>query len=241
MARRILRQKQVWALVVVVVLYTVFGFFIAPQIIKSQGLKAIADNLGRQATLEKVLVNPYSLSLTLQGFELKDPDGTAFVAFDDLYLNFQTSSLFRWAFTFKELRLDGPRIDLRRLPDGQPNFVDLIPDKSDEPPHPESTQEKGIPRLIVGDLQITGEAPNNRSHEAGAGSRRLHTAQSPSQRFYHPAGAWKVYARSHRTSPRPMGVVRDCIAGTVEIDGLVCACRHEAAGDLPCHQEPGQL
>lgn len=154
MVKRILRQKQVWALVVVVVLYTVFGFFIAPQIIKSQGLKAIADNLGRQATLEKVLVNPYSLSLTLQGFELKDPDGTAFVAFDDLYLNFQTSSLFRWAFTFKELRLDGPRIDLRRLPDGQPNFVDLIPDKSDEPPHPEGTQEKGIPRLIVDDLQI---------------------------------------------------------------------------------------
>ncbi|MDL1978830.1 MAG: DUF748 domain-containing protein [Deltaproteobacteria bacterium] len=154
MVRRILRQKRVWALVVMVVLYTVFGFFIAPRIIKSQGLKAIAGNLGRQATLEKVLVNPYSLSLTLQGFELKDPDGTALVAFDDLYLNFQTSSLFRWAFTFKELRLDGPRIDLRRLPDGQPNFVDLIPDKSDEPPHPEGTQVKGIPRLIVGDLQI---------------------------------------------------------------------------------------
>jgi len=39
-------------------------------------LKAIAENLGRQATLGKVFVNPYSRSLTLQGFELKDPEET---------------------------------------------------------------------------------------------------------------------------------------------------------------------
>lgn len=153
MLKRVFRQKRFWALFVIV-LYTVFGFFIAPRIIESQILKAIAENLGREATLEKVRVNPYSLSLTLQGFELKDPDGTAFVAFDELHLNFQTSSLFRWAFTFKEFRLDGPRIHLRLLAGGQPNFADLIPEKSNEPPKPEGTQEKGIPRLIVRDLQI---------------------------------------------------------------------------------------
>jgi hypothetical protein len=152
------RKKSFWAVVGVFLVYTVFGFFIAPSIVHRQIVNGIATNLHRDATLKKVRVNPLNLSVTLRGFALKDPDGTAFVTFDEFYLNFQLSSLVRWAYTFKEVRLDNPNTHVRLMPDGRPNFADLT-QKTAGQPAPEAVAGKKkplIPRLVIGDLQING-------------------------------------------------------------------------------------
>ena len=155
--RRLIKTKRFWTFIGLVVVYTVFGFFVAPKIIHSQIVGGIDENLGRTATVETVRFNPYVLSLTIRGFELKDADGEVFVAFDELYVNFQTSSLFRWAYTFKELRLDNPRIHARLMEDERPNFADII-DRADEAAEERPAKEEppAVPRVIVSLLQING-------------------------------------------------------------------------------------
>src|SRR5262249_39505842 len=66
-----------------------------------------------------------------------------FIAFDRLFVDFQLSSLPRWALTFREFRIDSPDVHVRLMPDGKPNFTDLIP-----------TEEGKPPRLVIGDFQL---------------------------------------------------------------------------------------
>ena len=68
--KRLLRLKRTW-LLFAVVLYTVAGFFVAPRIIRNQALSQIQLNLGRDAEIEKVRLNPYTLSMAVEGFVLR--------------------------------------------------------------------------------------------------------------------------------------------------------------------------
>ena len=58
---------------VLVFLYAIAGFLLAPTIIKSLAPKIIAEQLGRKATLDQVRLNPFALSLTLRGFQMEEP------------------------------------------------------------------------------------------------------------------------------------------------------------------------
>ena len=140
---RLFQQKRVWIPATLFVIYTLFGFFVLPPILRRQIVSGIRQNLKREARLDRVRVNPLALSLTLEGFELRDPDGTPFVAWDRMYVGFQLSSLVRWAITLRAFELDAPRIRVRLMPDGKPNFDDLIPKENGKPP-----------RLVVGRFAI---------------------------------------------------------------------------------------
>src|SRR5215469_8744281 len=114
-----------WALVAFLV-YVLFGFFALPPIIKWQLLKKLPISTKRHATIQQVKFNPLVLSLTVQGLALTEPDGRIFLSWDELYFNFQTSSLFRWAWTFKEIRLVKPFGEIIILPDGRLNFANMF-------------------------------------------------------------------------------------------------------------------
>jgi uncharacterized protein involved in outer membrane biogenesis len=130
------RSKGFW-IGLILVCYTCFGFLIAPLIAKKFLLDYIREDLGREAQLEKVRFNPYALSVTLQGFSMLDEDGGTFARFDELYLNFETTSLFRWAWAFKDLRLVSPYVFLEIRKDGTWNFSDLLPASSGGDPNEE--------------------------------------------------------------------------------------------------------
>jgi len=99
----------------VVVLYTLVGFFLAPWLVKKNAIEVVADTYGAELKIEKVAVNPFVLSLRVNGIELEDPSGVPFLRVGQLFVNFQTSSLFRWAWTFDEVRIDSPRVRKTRV------------------------------------------------------------------------------------------------------------------------------
>ncbi|MDR1276893.1 MAG: DUF748 domain-containing protein [Candidatus Accumulibacter sp.] len=123
----------------------VFGvvcFFTLPPWIKSYATNEIAARIHRDVRIQKISVNPYALSLTIEGLEVgerndesrreggsgakRDADGKLFFALDKLYLNIEVSSLFRNALVFNEVRLEKPRLAIVRLEGGRYNFSDLI-------------------------------------------------------------------------------------------------------------------
>jgi hypothetical protein len=134
------------AVVAAVVLYSLIGFFAVPPIVKSQIEKQSLAILKRQATVERVRCNPFTLSLTVEGFSLPDRPGSVFLAWDRLYANAQASSLFRWAATLKELRIENPHVALRRFEDGTVNVLEIMEDLNTGEPKP---QDKGLPRALL--------------------------------------------------------------------------------------------
>jgi hypothetical protein len=139
------------AVVVVVALYAVIGFLVAPWVIKGQIEKRSIEILKRQATVEKIRCNPFTLSLTIEGFSLPDRPGSVLLSFDRLYANAQVSSLFRWAATLKELRIDNPYVALRRFEDGAVNVLEVM---TDLPEKPASDDDIELPRVLLQHVQV---------------------------------------------------------------------------------------
>src|SRR5258708_13465580 len=88
----------------------------------------------RQAAIEKVKVNPYTLSLTIRGLSLKEADGQPFASWEEFYVNFQLSSLFRRAWVFKEIRLKQPSGQIPLQTNAYSNFPNIF-----HPNHPSPT------------------------------------------------------------------------------------------------------
>jgi hypothetical protein len=99
--------------------------------------------LQRQATVEKVRCNPFALSLTIEGFSLPDRPGSVLLAWDRLYANARASSLFRWALTLEELRIENPHTALRRFEDGKVNLLEVVENM------PNRKAEGRLPRALL--------------------------------------------------------------------------------------------
>ena len=109
-----------------VLLYAVTGFLILPPIVRSVAVKQISQQLNREVAIESVKINPFALSTTIRGLLIKDTDGTPFVSWDEVYVNFQLSSFFGKAWVFKEISTSKPFVSVRMNPDGTFNFSDIL-------------------------------------------------------------------------------------------------------------------
>ena len=134
----------------ILVLFTLVGFFVIPPIVKSVLASQLSAALHREVTISEVRFNPFVLSATVRGLTVKEPKGAeTFASFEELYLNLETSSLFRWAAVIKEVRLTKPFVRLVRRPDESYNFSDLIP-----PPQPPPTTPTKPVRFSVNNIRV---------------------------------------------------------------------------------------
>ncbi|OOP55695.1 MAG: hypothetical protein AYP45_13195 [Candidatus Brocadia carolinensis] len=117
---------------ILVALYAGIGFLLLPPLIKPRLVKALADRTGRHVELGKLHINPFALSTTLQMFEMQERDGNRFIGFDELYVNFQVSSLFRRTYTFAQLHLSAPYVCVKVQKDKTVNFHDLLADNEEK-------------------------------------------------------------------------------------------------------------
>jgi hypothetical protein len=139
-----------WFLIGLVV-YAILGFFILPALVKWQLRQQLPALTQRVAEVKQVRMNPFALSLTVRGLMLAETNGTPFAGFDELYVNFQLSSVFRWAWTFGEIRVVHPTANIVRRADGSFNFSNLIKTNSSPDPNPPA----GLPAIIVHALHVT--------------------------------------------------------------------------------------
>jgi hypothetical protein len=109
------------------VLYVVIGFFVAPSIVRSQLEKRLSAELKRDVRVEKVVLNPLTLSGAIEGFAIREKDGKGdFVSWKRAFANVDSWSLLTGGITFDELLLDGAyaRVAVDRA--GKLNFADLL-------------------------------------------------------------------------------------------------------------------
>ncbi|MBV8634334.1 MAG: DUF748 domain-containing protein, partial [Burkholderiaceae bacterium] len=137
LARRIVRNTLI-TLVTLVVLYTVFGFFILPRIVISQAHDFAAQKLHRTLTIDKVDFNPYTLRATIHGFKLMEAqDAGTFASFDTLTVKLSWGSLFRLAPIVQQVQLQKPEVHLARVDAHHYNFDQLAAELAGPPKPPE--------------------------------------------------------------------------------------------------------
>ncbi|HEX3801035.1 MAG TPA: DUF748 domain-containing protein [Verrucomicrobiae bacterium] len=147
--------KWLLGLGIVVLIYTVTGFFIVPAIIKSQMLKRLPALTKRQVSVAEVKCNPYVLSLTIRGLALTETNGDVFSSFDEFYGNFQLlASLAKRSWVFDEVTLTRPFAQVTYQADGNFNFANLLTDLPAKP-KTASSAPPSLPSIQIDVLSIT--------------------------------------------------------------------------------------
>jgi len=108
-------------------LYTIAGFFILPPYIKKLAMEKLSEQLGRRVIIESVSLNPYTLSTTVKGFEIKEDDGSAaFVSFGSLFVELKMISVFKGLPVIREIKLEKPHVHFVRTKNNRYNFSDIM-------------------------------------------------------------------------------------------------------------------
>lgn len=121
-----LKKAFLW-LISILALVTVIGFFVLPPIVKSVLTDKLSQTLERRVSIRDIAINPYLLSIKIQGFEIRERSGSeSFVAFDEFDTSLDATSVFRRALILREVRLIKPYARIIRNADETYNFSDLL-------------------------------------------------------------------------------------------------------------------
>src|SRR5262245_36803357 len=90
---------------VLVLLYTVLGFFLVPRLIRSGVHDFVTQNYHRDVALGDVRFNPFTLRLDARDFSLPDSDGQPMLAFRHLVVDLTVASVWRWGPDFESILL----------------------------------------------------------------------------------------------------------------------------------------
>ena len=146
------RRKRFWAWVLLA-LYTLLGFVVAPWIVRGVVVDQVHDQLSLTATLEDVDINPFALTARFEKFSLADTKGERLIGFDSFGVNLQLASIVNRAWTLSEIRLVQPFVRVERDVHGELNLAALIP-----PADPAAAAEpRSAPlRLILSSVVLDG-------------------------------------------------------------------------------------
>jgi hypothetical protein len=150
--RRLLLWVALPALVLLL-LYTVLGFFVVPRLIQSGVKDFVTKNYHREVALGDVRFNPYTLRLDVRDFSLPDTDGQPMLAFRHLLVDLTVASVWRRGPDFESILLEQPFARVLIKADGTLNFSELA-----LPPAPEAKPEPNPKpaRLFIKHFSVQG-------------------------------------------------------------------------------------
>ncbi len=162
--RRIRRAAAVAA--GLLLLWAVVGFLVLPPVLRPIVERKIGEALHRKAMLRGLSINPFALSVTLTGLDVRDRDDAPFFSFERLYLNAEATSVFRGGPVLRAITLTRPSLSLVRNADGTYSVRDLIEEFSKAKP-----EDKKPLRFSLNNIRLEGgrvdfdDRPRKTRHE----------------------------------------------------------------------------
>ena len=195
------------------VLFTLFGFFILPPVVKSILVKKLSENLHRQVTIQKIKINPYALTIDVKGLLVKERGSAEnFASLDEIFVNLSSLSLAKRAVILEEARIVKPYFKVVRRKDDSYNFSDLMEKPKSEP------EKKTEPvRFSLNNISISGgsidfiDGPKDTTHRFGTSTLRFPRSQTGNMisRFLSsqsspPPSTAKIFSSRERQNPLPI-------------------------------------
>jgi hypothetical protein len=140
-----------------VLLVAALGFLVAPAVLKARLPTLLSARLGRAVQVRQVRLNPFSLTLTVDGFAVRERDGSDFLGWDRLRVRLGLATLYSRSIAFREVALVRPsgRVTVGR--DGRLNYADILERLAGSGPAPVSggpSRALRIDRLSIQEAQI---------------------------------------------------------------------------------------
>src|SRR5688500_9067084 len=107
--------------------YAAAGFFLVPQVARTQIEAFVVERLHRRIELGDIRFNPFTLEASIAGLKLTEADGAPLLSFRHLRVNAGSASLWRRGVVLEEVELAAPDVDVIVAPDGSVNLARLAP------------------------------------------------------------------------------------------------------------------
>ncbi len=135
--------------------YALAGFLIAPWLVQRQ-IPALAENhLGAQASVDSIRINPFLLTFEAAKIAIAEKNGAPVATIGRVFVDFEVSSLFRRAWTFREIRIERPTVSAEIDEKGTLNLSRLGKPRSADTAVEPATENKQPPRLLFQNFAIT--------------------------------------------------------------------------------------
>jgi len=148
-------SKRHWILLTsiaaLVIVYTLVGFFLVPYLARHAIKNYVHEDMHRRITLGEIKFNPFTLTARVKSIALAEANGEPIASLGALLVNLQLSSIIHLAPTFKEIRLDEPRVHLVILPDHSVNLAKLAPPPKSPPP----AKPEPLPSIRIDQFAVT--------------------------------------------------------------------------------------
>ena len=156
MKRLVQRIRNPWVLGIAaaLALYALAGFLLIPYLVRHYVPKLAAEQLRCQAAIAEVRFNPFLFAFEAKDFSFKDAAGEVIFSFQRLFVDFELESLYRWAWTFADIRLEGWSAHLMIDREGRLNLAKIaaaLPETDDPSPAAENP-----PRLLLKHMALPG-------------------------------------------------------------------------------------
>ena len=178
-SRQFYRSFIFWGLTLITT-YTLVGFFLLPRIIDNILVNQVKDNFGWDAKVEKIELNPYTLTLQMNNLLISDKKGDEQLSFAHFLINFELRSIIEGAFTFADISLIEPKVIFEIDKDGISNFEHaLVENKKNEELLPEKNVSKDtaftLPKLLFDNIDL--QQGNILIHDLSLGKTFTHQLQ----------------------------------------------------------------
>jgi hypothetical protein len=125
--------KIVSIILALIALYGLLGFVILPKILTAKLPDIIRQQTGRKASIANIAFNPFNLRCRLQGFNMQEKNGSAFVSFKSFSTKINAWQSIRLrALAIEEVTLTKPFVHVARLKNDNFNFADIAKSKPEK-------------------------------------------------------------------------------------------------------------
>jgi hypothetical protein len=133
-------------------LYALAGFVLAPKLLRSALMKDIPQTLGVTPAVGEIRFNPFSFQLQVNDFSLSAPGGDKLLGFERLFVDFQLSSIWHREYTFASIDITAPSVNAVVARDGSLNLLRLRPQSP--APKPQDKNQP-LPAIRIGSFKVS--------------------------------------------------------------------------------------
>ena len=138
-------------LALLVALYALAGFVLAPRILRSALMEDIPKTVDATPAVGEIRVNPFLFQLEIKDFSLAAPGGEKLLGFGRLFIDFELSSIWHRAYSFAGIDIDAPFVNAIVAHDGILNLSRLKPKT---PPAKPQEKTPAVPAVRIGSFNV---------------------------------------------------------------------------------------
>jgi uncharacterized protein involved in outer membrane biogenesis len=119
-------RRTLWTVAILLAL-SAAAYLVVPPVARHYAQKLLGETLGREVSIERVLINPFRLSAEVGGLRIMEADGVGeALSFESLRTNLEIESVVRKGIVLHELALVSPRVNVVLEGEGRHNWSDVL-------------------------------------------------------------------------------------------------------------------